>query len=315
MFPGRQGILLDWLAFNVQYPGEKILYAVVLEGSQGTGKSLFGYVMKRLLGSHNVNSSTNETLHEPFTNWAKHCQLVIVEELMGYKRQELMNKLKPFITEPTVQIRDMYRPAYAQPNRFNFFAFTNHKDAIQLTKDDRRYCLLKKTTEKRPDSYIRKLWKWVKKPENLSAMLYELEHRDLSCFDRYADAPMTEEKAALIEASAPKLQQWLKVRIEEVQHPCDTDFLCVSDLTGDVLPPDLRGYSLNAVAAILLELGAHYLGQIDCRANELGQRRIYAIRRQRFWTKQKKAAVAAEYARSHGLQLRVRNETLERKPM
>src|SRR5262249_15292833 len=45
----RQNILLDWLAWNVQHPGEKILYAILIEGAQGTGKSLFGFVMERLL--------------------------------------------------------------------------------------------------------------------------------------------------------------------------------------------------------------------------------------------------------------------------
>jgi hypothetical protein len=315
LFPSaeRQNILLDWLAWNVQRSGEKILYAILMEGAQGTGKSLFGYVMERLLGSYNVSRPSNENLHETFIDWLKHCALVIIEELMTIGRRELANKMKPMITEPNVMIREMYRPAYSQPNVCNFLMFTNHDDAIQITKDDRRYCILRASEKRRPLSHYHDLWEWVKKAENLSAILYYLRQRDLSKFNPHADAPMTEEKVALIGASAPKLQQWLKARIEEEQYPCDCDLLAVSDLTGDILPPELRGHSLNEISQILINLGARPLGQINCRDYGSGQRRLYAIRRQRFWAQQKKRNVAAEYAKQHEWMVKwaLRNETTE----
>jgi hypothetical protein len=64
-----------------------------------------------------------------------------VEEMMAKARQEIMNKLKPMITEPWCTIREMYRPAYEQPNRFNFLFFSNHNNALLLDNSDRRYCI------------------------------------------------------------------------------------------------------------------------------------------------------------------------------
>ncbi|HIE77273.1 MAG TPA: hypothetical protein EYP92_00340, partial [Candidatus Thioglobus sp.] len=43
--------LIDWLAFNVQFPERKIKHAVLLGSAhQGTGKSMLIDVMRQILG-------------------------------------------------------------------------------------------------------------------------------------------------------------------------------------------------------------------------------------------------------------------------
>ena len=82
-------ILLDYLAFQVQHPGEKVHWAILLEGDQGNGKSYFALVMQLVLGAHNVKMVHPDSLHETFTQWQRNTQLIVIEEMMAKARLEL----------------------------------------------------------------------------------------------------------------------------------------------------------------------------------------------------------------------------------
>ena len=228
LFPeGLEGkILLEYLAFQVQHPGEKVHWAVLLGGVQGTGKSYFAEVMRRVLGPHNVKMVTNERLHETFTGWQRNTQLVVVEEMMARERLELMNKLKPMITESWCQIREMYRPPYDQPNRFNFLFFTNHDNALILDNTDRRYCILRTKSPAHPDgnAYYGPLFDWTRK--NAAALLWYLkEEVKLDGFQAKAHAPMTEAKRAMIDNSLWDIDRFIRDQVEAKEFPCGGDLL------------------------------------------------------------------------------------------
>lgn len=218
-------ILLQYLAYQVQFPGQKVHWAVLLEGDQGNGKSYFASVMRRVLGQQNVKMVNNEALHETFTGWQRNTQLIIVEEMMAKARLELMNKLKPMITEPWCTIREMYRPPYEQPNRFNFLFFSNHRDSIIINSTDRRYCILKTNSPPHPKGnagYYGPLFEWTRK--NGPALLHYLKHEvDLSDFQPKAHAPMTEGKMALIAQSRMPLDAFIFEHVEAREYPFHWD--------------------------------------------------------------------------------------------
>jgi hypothetical protein len=260
LFPDkkRRNVLKEWLAWNVQHPGEKLLWVPVIYGGQEVGKSLIGFIMERMLGSDNVVRPTNDMLHETFTDWAKDRCLAVIEELMTIGRQEQMNKLKAIITEATIMIREMYKTAYAQPNTVNLIAFTNYEDAVKLDRDDRRYCILAAPKEPHPSgaAYYRPLWEWVKELGNQSAMLHWFQNYDLSHFDRYARAPMTEEKRAVIADSRPPIESWMNECIESGAEPFVDDLVWINDLREQV-PPHLSRYNTDqTLKAALRACGA-----------------------------------------------------------
>lgn len=232
LFPdeGEANILLDYLAFQVQHPGEKVHWAVLMQGDQGNGKSFFGVVMRLVLGAHNVRMATNEQLHETFTQYQRNTQLIIIEELMAKGRLELMNKLKPMITESWCTIREMYKPPYEQPNRFNFLFFSNHKDPIIIDNTDRRYCILKSNAPPHPDAnaYYAPLFDWAR--ANASVISHYLHNRPLTNFKPQAHAPMTEGKRALIKTSMPPIDQHIYDHVGAGEWPCKWDLLTPSVL-------------------------------------------------------------------------------------
>lgn len=138
--PVEQRMMIDFMAWVVQRPGQKINWSIVLQGAQGTGKSYFGAVMMLVLGemARNVEPSA---LSGRFTGWAHGATLVIVEEIrvVSENRYETIDRLKPFIANATVSIEEKGRDHRTVPNFSSYLMFTNHKDALPLGAGDRRY--------------------------------------------------------------------------------------------------------------------------------------------------------------------------------
>lgn len=279
LFPQEKGdeatILLDYLAFQIQHPGEKVHWAVLMEGDQGNGKSYFATVMRLVLGAHNVKMVHNDQLHETFTQWQRNTQLIVVEEMMAKGRLELMNKLKPMITEPWCTIREMYRPPYEQPNRFNFLFFTNHGDSLLIDNKDRRYCILKSTAPPHPDAnaYYAPLFDWTR--ANGPALAHYLENRPLANFKAKAHAPMTRGKKAMIEQSMMPLDRFIYDQVEAREYPCKWDIYKLADLVQPLAEFNHR-VNTKEISNAFQRLGYKQVGRVRLE----GERpHVWAVRR------------------------------------
>lgn len=137
-------ILIDFMAFIVQNPGRKIRWAILLQGVEGCGKTVLAEIMRAVLGRQHVTCVDANALSSSFNSWAEGSQLVTLEEVRinGTSRYETINALKPLITNTSIVINEKFRSPRMVPNRANYMLFTNHKDSMPLTEDDRRYCVL-----------------------------------------------------------------------------------------------------------------------------------------------------------------------------
>lgn len=292
MLPDKEerDIMLDWLAYNIQFPGSKIHWALLLQGIEGTGKSYFGGLMRYLLGAANVSTPPNEIIHEVYNAWQRNAQLIVIEEMMARGRLDLMNKLKAMITQPITTIREMAKPAYEQPNVYNILMFTNHEDAIILDKADRRYCVLFSPAVPRDPEYYKALWSWT--DAHAGRVLRALRERDLARFEPKGHAPMTAGKRSVILGSMAPLQQWILDCLETEAWPFQGDIVSTSHLL-DCLPGSLRGASLQAIGKALVACGAQPLGQIRLESGV--KVRALSVRRHEVWASAGKEAVKGEY--------------------
>jgi hypothetical protein len=288
----EQRAFLDWLAWNIQRPGEKILWAMLLQSAPGVGKSYFGDIMRVLLGERNVSSPSNDDIHETFTGWAKNCSLVIIEELMARGRLELMNRLKPMITQPLITVREMYRPPYSQPNCFNLLMFTNHENAVTPGRDDRRYCIIYSKAPQRPVKYYEALWGWTR--AHYGSILSLLMERDLKQFNPLSNAPHTSWKEELIRTSTPLLQ-WMNEKIELAEWPFQSDVVSVMHLS-ECLPRSIRGnYYINQIGDALKELKCKPLERGAIKLETGGQVKLWTVRRHEIWNGADSSTLRTEY--------------------
>lgn len=261
----ERNIYLDWMAYNIQNPGSKIHWATLLQGIPGTGKSYFGYAMRKVLGEHNVSNPSNEELHEKYTGWQKSCQLVIIEELMARGRLELMNKLKPMITQDIAVVREMYKPSYPQPNCFNLQLFTNYEDAIIIDEHDRRYFVYFSPAKPRSHKYYQELWAWT--DSHAGRILSYLQDRDLKEFIAKGHAPMTDSKRKIVGDSLPPLEQWIKEGIEDQAWPFHGDLISTRHLMR-CIPRNVKFVNLTILGKALRKFGAQELKRVKLSNNE-----------------------------------------------
>ena len=137
-------ILMQYIAHSVQYPGKKILWAPFIQSIEGYGKSFVSSLMRECLGFRNVGIVSSDSLTGKFNLWATGSIISIIEEVrqVGENRYHAHNKMKALITEDYIQIEQKKIDQYQAKNVTNYILFSNHRDALPLTLDDRRYFVI-----------------------------------------------------------------------------------------------------------------------------------------------------------------------------
>jgi hypothetical protein len=202
--------LLDWMAFQVQEPGRTLRWAPLLQGAQGCGKTLLAQVLSATLGETNVRMTDAHLLFSEYTSWAYGAQVVVFEEIRitGASRYDILNKLKPVITNDVVTVHAKYQNPYTTPNKSNYLLLTNHQDALPIGESDRRYFVLFSRIQTRleverafPAGYFDKFFTFLK--EAPGAFRFSLLERKLqSSFNPDGHAPRTVFVERLNESSA-----------------------------------------------------------------------------------------------------------------
>ncbi len=284
----EQQLVINYLAHNVQHPGKKIQWAIILQGVQGDGKSFFAELMSKLLGSTNCRTISVESLDEKFTAWAEGSCMVFIEELKldNYRKYETLNKLKPYITNPTVSVRKMRTDAYEAVNTTNYFALTNFKDALPIDENDRRYCVLFSQWQS-----AEALNAWKATNHNYYPKLYEamrshpgelldwlMSHQIPQEFLEMTVAPRTKAKNTMVDMA--KSADYLLVEDALAEFECEdisSHVVNVTKLQHKVSESLTFGTEYKdfpktgRLANILLQMGYHNVGRYkdDSRKNQL----------------------------------------------
>jgi len=272
----ERGIVLDFLAHMVRFPGERSNSALIIKGKPGIGKSLFGRLLEQMLGRENVARPTNTQMHEQYTGYMKNAQCVIIEELMAGGRLQLFNKMKDMITEPRISIREMHMNAYLITNRASFIAFTNHADAIVIPRDDRRFIIIFSPAVPRDKDYYDGLVDYIE--NNASAVMHYLieEHEMSGEYSLKGVAPMTSAKEHMQLATRHPVEHTLGDWFDDAQFPLHgriADANAVMDL---LKAAGHRHINMLSVCDHLETMGYKDLGRVRLTSGE--RRRLWLIR-------------------------------------
>lgn len=244
-------LFLDYLHFIVCRPAEKMMFAVLLQGEQGIGKSVIGQLVTRCVGQRNVKTPTSEIIKRDFTSWQEGCSLVLIEELMTEGRLEVANKLKRVITEPILVIERKGIDPYEIPNTLNVLCFTNHKDAVRLEKGDRRWFVLYSPMKPQPLEYYKRLFDWLDRPESAPAFIHWLMQRN-PVLNPKGRAPETDAKQVASELSLTEIEHQILEWYEERSGPFEKDLFRFEDVRNRFSRPNtsLISKALERVGAV-----------------------------------------------------------------
>lgn len=133
---------LNWLACLFQ-TRERMETAWIFHGVQGTGKGiLLSRILRPLLGERHVTEWTTQAFEEKFNQPLEQTCLLWLDEFKATDNKagdQMMNKLKSYVTEHVLTIRGMRANGYEVPNYLNVIIACNHPDPVQLTEHDRRF--------------------------------------------------------------------------------------------------------------------------------------------------------------------------------
>lgn len=235
----ERNMVMNFLAWCVQNPAEKPNFALVIKGKQGTGKSFIGQVMERIFGLHNTGRPMNASIQSQFNGWARNVKLVVIEELMVKGRVDLMNHLKPMVTDPIIEINEKYQPAQRVTNTCIILAFTNHDDALPVEDDDRRYAIAISEAFPKDDAYYKRLFDWAEK-EGGDAIIWDyLKKRDIGNFNGKGRAPTSSSKDEMREAARTDYDaKWLHL-YQSGLPPFHGQYVAEQDLV-DALPEKMQ---------------------------------------------------------------------------
>lgn len=256
--------VLDYLSLVVQPAAPKVNFALLIRGRQGTGKSWLGQLLVRMIGERNVVMPSNEEVLSRWTGWLEGRQLGILEEMMTSGRQDVANRLKTVISEPTVRIEDKGCKIYSIPNRTNLICFTNHDDALPIEHGDRRWLVVFSPAEPRSESYYSDLFAYLD-ADGPSAVKHMLLNRAVKLNPKGV-APTTVGKQDMRRLALSEAEAFLLDRFEQKAAPFDFDLVRLDDL----------------VAAVPAEIGRRGRGNVTKQATQLLRTEIGAVSHTRY---------------------------------
>ena len=216
-------IIEQWIAYMLQYPGEKIKWSIVLVSAiEGAGKGLLARILSRILGIDNVNENANyKHLTNVHNTLLIGTQVLVLNEvsLGDFKsKTEGTNTLKNFVADDYYTCNFKGKPMVKLPNLTNFMLFSNDERVLGVSQGVRRYffCNITKTEEeivkKTNEGFFQKAWDFADSDEGASALIYyfnkEVKISDPAMFKRRA--PETEDLKQLIDQSKHPVQKKLE---------------------------------------------------------------------------------------------------------
>ena len=280
LFPDEteRNTFIDFLAYTVQYPKEKITWSVLIQGVDGAGKTWFREFMAAILGPTNVRGVDATALNEKYTKWAEGHRMVFFEEirLHGHNRFDILDKLRPFTSNMTVNVRRMQTDLYEIPNVTNYVMFTNYLDAIPINQNDRRYFIIRTyfqtemhliEFERQHPNYFTDLFNMVVF-EGQALRWWLLNHEISDKFRAKGRAPKTAARAMMIEESETSDDMSiLRDTLEVSEHPLVSDrILSVKELRA--LVPDFHMLNSRQLGQLLFRAGFAKLGQFRLGGRE-----------------------------------------------
>lgn len=268
----HQMLVLDFLAHSVKFPGKKLMYALLIKGAENEGKSLFAELVRQLIGQSNYSSITNKQLSEKFNGWAHEKLFCTIEEIKmpGREAYEVLNTIKPVITNPMVPIRKMQKDTILEHNFCNMYLTTNYEDCLPLEEDNSRFCVLftrfrtnqevkdwhAQLKEEEGVVYTRTLWDHIQqRPGQFIEFFAKYEFSDN--YDPQGRAPDTVFKQVMADDSKSEERVLLEDLLEGGEHPTISDDLLLWSDFRLILDAKGLGSKLHnrAIASFLKPMG------------------------------------------------------------
>ena len=216
-------IIEQWIAYNIQYPGDKMKWSIVIVSEiEGAGKGLLARVISRILGQANVNENANyKHLVNTHNTLLIGTQVLVLNEvsLGDFKsKSEGTNSLKNFVADDIYSCNFKGKPMVKLANFTNIMLFSNDITVLGVSNGSRRYffCKINRSEEElikiTDNGTFQRAWDFADSDEGASFLINYFKNKvkipDITIFKKRA--PQTADLVELIEQSKHPMQKILE---------------------------------------------------------------------------------------------------------
>ncbi len=276
--PDDQRILVEFLAHNVKFPGSKIPWAPLIQSAEGVGKNAFKAVMRYGMDARYFYQPKAKQLNESgskFNGWMEGKLFYIVDEIRTDEKRDMVETLKPFISEIELEIEGKGSNQVMGDTPGNWMFFSNWKDAIPVNKNGRRWSIFYSVLQSHDDivragmndAYFNRLYDWLGGAENgghytgLKIVTNYLMNHPIERKGLPVRAPRTSSfDEALIESRG-----WLEQMIMEAVDIGDRGFRSgwiSTKALQEFLAEQRKTAATKTIAKALGDLGFHKIGRV-----------------------------------------------------
>lgn len=287
-----QRILIEYLAHNVKFKGYKIPWSPMLQSTEGIGKTIFRELMAYALGDMYVYSPKAPELVKSgstFNAWMRNKLMIVVDEIKIDERRELIEILKPMITDARVEIQSKGVDQDMEDNAANWLFFSNHKDAIPINKNGRRYAIFYSVLQTKADmdaagmndAYFSNLWRWLRDGGGLSAITHYLQTYPLERGGIPLRAPDTSSRAEALSQSRSPLELLICEAVSDNLVGFSGGYISTIAAISRAKMAGIRSPNTQTVQKCLEAMGYYHLGRstrAHFQEDANGRSEIYAVR-------------------------------------
>jgi hypothetical protein len=224
--------VIGWMAHAVQKPTELPGVALVLMGSQGTGKGTFAQYFGKIFGEHFQHLVHMDHLLGKFNAHLSSALLVFADEVVWGGNKKEAGQLKGIITESRRMMEAKFKDPIHVDNYARFIFATNEDWAVPTGPKERRFCVLNIDESKTQNHSYFSAIKNEMINGGVEALMHMLVNYDISKFNvrRY---PETDGLLAQKQLSLPSVASWWQDILMEGFNPNDCSHLLKSsDIIG-----------------------------------------------------------------------------------
>jgi hypothetical protein len=243
--------IIQWMAFTLRHPDQKINHMLLLGSREGTGKDFLLYPLIHGMG-HNCTVVAGEELTRNFDDHLLSTKYLHINEAELGDRHEaiaISNKLKPLAAAPpdTLRVNQKGLKPINVRNIVNATITTNSTMPLRLNGPSRRFLCLWSELNVRDENdnmradwnvYWQDRWDWMKAEGWKNVAHHLINDVDLSDFNPNEAPPMTDFLRDITDSSKSPAQQTIEAFIQKGHGAFRCDLATASDLAetlrGDV---------------------------------------------------------------------------------
>ena len=223
--------LMSWIAQIIKHPEKKTDVAILLQGGQGSGKTLpCDILLERVFGKNiGMSSSGLGSLTQRFNGATMSKVFCKVDELSavdGDSFNACFDKMKSLITDRHIQIEKKGMEHIMIDNHINFIMTTNHRHTVKIEGDDRRYaCFSVSDKYKQDNGYFADFMDVLDNDYAGDHIYSYFKNYPTEDMVNLRKIPMTEIKQEMLELSKSSVQRFVGCMNDELEQTCLYDWV------------------------------------------------------------------------------------------